>query len=263
MIALAGLIALNPAFGAEDEKPKKTATELAKQDQNPLARVLRVTIEDNMQFGFGPENGVLNFLRIQPTVAFDLSKSVSLVTRTIVPIVHRPEPNSADGLGDIGLQLFLTPRKFGKFIWGGGPGFFFPSAVPDTLGTEKWSAGPSAIVVTMTGRWIVGAIANQLWSFAGANDRRGVNVLTVRPYVNYNLSHGWFLVSSPSIVASWNATDVNHLWLIPVGGGFGKAFPLGSSHGLNTVLEAYYHVISPPIGPDWQLRFQVTVLFPK
>lgn len=223
-----------------------------------------MTIEDNAQFGFGPENGTLNFLRLQPTIAFNLTKGLSLVTREILPIVHRPgPPSSIDGLGDIALQLFLTPRKRSKFLWGVGPAFVFPSATDDAIGTEKWSAGPAVIVTYSTGRWVFGAIANQLWSFAGANDRRGVSVMTLRPLVNYNLSHGWYLVSSPSIGASWKADDVNHLWLVPVGGGVGKAFSLSPSLGLNTVLEAYYHVVSPPIGPKWQLRFQLTFLFPK
>lgn len=261
-LALAGLLALNTTFAEDGGKPKDAATELAKEDQNPIARVIRVTIEDNAQFGFGPENGVLNFLRIQPTVGFNLSKGWRLVTRQIIPIVHRPGPDSVDGLGDIGLQLFLTSRNGGKFLWGFGPAFVFPSATSDSIGTEKWSAGPAAIVAYLSGRWVLGALANQVWSFAGADDRNGVSVMTLRPFVNYNLSHGWFLTSSPSIVASWNADDVNHLWLIPVGGGFGKAFPLGS-YGLNTVLEAFYHLKSPPIGPNWQLRFQVTLLFPK
>jgi hypothetical protein len=261
-LALTGLLALNPAFAQDDAKSKNAATELAKQDQNPIARVIRVQIEDNVQFGFGPDNGVLNFLRIQPTIGFNLSKDWRLVTRQIIPIVHRPGPDLADGLGDIGLQLFLTPRRNGKLIWGVGPAFVFPSATKDTLGTEKWSAGPVAILAYQGGRWVAGAIASQLWSFAGADDRRGVSVMTLRPFLNYNLPRGWFLVSSPSIAASWNADDANHLWLIPVGGGVGKAFALGS-HGLNTTLEAYYHVKSPPIGPDWQLRFQLTFLFPK
>lgn len=32
---------------------------------------------------------------------------------------------------------------------------------------------------------------------------------------------------------------------------------------VSMVLESYYHVESPEIGPDWQLRFQLTFLFPK
>jgi len=27
-------------------------------------------------------------------------------------------------------------------------------------------------------------------------------------------------------------------------------------------VESYYHIVSPEIGPDWQLRFQLTFLYP-
>jgi hypothetical protein len=261
MLALAGLLALNTAFGADEARSPDIATELAKQDQNPIARILRVQIEDNAQFGFGPDNGVLNFLRFQPVIAFGLSKGWSLIGRLVIPVVHQPFPKSADGLGDIAIQLFLTPRTNNKFLWGIGPGFLFPSATGPIIGTEKWSAGPSGVVVYSSGPWVVGILINQLWSFAGNDDRQGVSAMTLRPLINYNLPHGWYLTSSPSIAASWKAPNADR-WLVPVGGGVGKAFALGS-HGLTTTLEAYAHVLSPEIGPDWQMRFQVTVLFPK
>jgi hypothetical protein len=261
MLALVGMLTMNTAFGADEVKLPESATELAKEDQNPIARILRVQIEDNVQFGFGPDNGTLNFLRIQPIFAFGLSKGWSLVGRLLIPIVHQPFPESADGLGDIVLNLFLTPNTKGKFIWGVGPAFVFPSATDNILGTEKWSAGPSGVVVYSSGPWVVGLLVNQIWSFAGDSDRQGVSAMTLRPLINYNLPHGWYLTSSPSMAASWKAPNSNR-WLVPVGGGFGKAFAFGS-HGLTTTLEAYAHVLSPAIGPDWQLRFQLTFLFPK
>jgi hypothetical protein len=263
MLALAFLLALNPAFAEDEEKPKD-ATELAELDENPVARLIRLQLEDNIQFGFGPSNGTLNFLRIEPTVAFNLSKRLSLITREIFPIVHQPFPEPADGLGDIAVQLFLAPRKKSNLFWGVGPIFVFPSATKNIIGTEKWSVGPAVVVGYRAGRWVFGTIVNQLWSFAGADDRKAVNAMTLRPFVYFNFYHGWFLVSSPSIVASWNADDINHLWLIPVGGGVGKLFKVGSKgKGIKTSLEAYDHVKAPPVGPDWQIRFQLTFLFPR
>src|SRR3972149_6940625 len=103
-LALASLLVLNPAFAAEGAGEKDALAELAKQEQNPLARVIRVQFEDNAQFGFGPDNEVLNFLRIQPVIPFDLSEDWALITRPVIPIVHQPWPESVDGLGDIGLQ---------------------------------------------------------------------------------------------------------------------------------------------------------------
>ena len=259
-LALAIWLILISAFAAEGAEQKDAMTELAKQEQNPLARLIRVQFEDNAQLGFGPDNGVLNFLRIQPVIPFDLSEDWSLIARPVIPIVHQPWPESVDGLGDIGLQLLLSPEKSGKFIWGVGPAFLFPSATDKIIGTGKWSAGPAVVGAYTSGPWVVGAIVNQLWSFAGDDSRQDVNAMTLRPFINYNLSNGWFLGSSPTITASWEAD--NNRWLVPLGGGVGKVFAIGKKH-MSIVLEGYYHVVSPEIGPDWQLRLQVTFLLPK
>lgn len=260
-LALACWLVYSSAFAAGEPDEKDAMTALAKQEQNPLARLFRVQFEDNAQFGFGPDNQVLNFLRIQPVIPFDLSENWSLITRPVIPIVHQPWPESVDGLGDIGLQILLSPERAGKFIWGVGPALLFPSATDDVIGTGKWSAGPAVVGAYTSGPWVVGAIVNQLWSFAGDDSRQDVNVMTLRPFINYNLSHGWFLGSSPTITASWDADSENR-WLVPLGGGVGKVFALGKKH-LSLVLEGYYHVVSPNIGPDWQLRLQLTFLLPK
>jgi len=65
ILLLACWLILNSAVAAEGAGEKGDLAELAKQEQNPLARLIRVQLEDNAQFGFGPNNDVLNFLRIQ------------------------------------------------------------------------------------------------------------------------------------------------------------------------------------------------------
>lgn len=237
------------------------ATELAKQDQNPLARFNRVQIEENAQFGFGPDNDVLNYLRIQPLIPFKLNEDWSLISRSVIPIVHLPWPMETDGLSDIALQLFLTPARNGKFVWGVGPAFVFPAATEKMIGAGKWSAGPVVGGIYTNGSWVVSAIASNVWSFAGDDSRRDVNAMGLRPTINYNLPNGWYLTSSPTIIATWGESRPNR-WLVPLGGGVGKVFSV-SSQRMSTTLESYYHIVSPQIGPDWQLRFQLTLLFPK
>jgi len=47
-----------------------------------------------------------------------------------------------------------------------------------------------------------------------------------------------------------------------VGGGAGKIFHFGKLP-VNTQLCAYYNVIRPDNGPNWQIRAQVQLMFPK
>src|SRR3972149_465853 len=142
-LGLASLLVMNSAFPADEAIANDALAELARQEQNPLARLVRLQVEDNAQFGFGPDNDVLNFLRVQPIIPFDLSEDWALITRTVIPIVHQPWPDSADGLGDIAVQLLLSPEKGGKFIWGAGPAFVFHTATDKIIGTVKGSAGPA------------------------------------------------------------------------------------------------------------------------
>jgi hypothetical protein len=91
--------------------------------------------------------------------------------------------------------------------------------------------------------------------------RRPTATGLLQPFVNYNFEGGLYLVSSPIITMSWLA-PVNQQLTLPVGGGVGKIFHLGKLP-VNAQLSAYYNVVRPDFGPDWQLRAQVQFMFPK
>ena len=134
------------------------------------------------------------------------------------------------------------------------------AATDSLLGSGKYSAGPAAVALTMQGHWVIGALANQQWSYAGWGDN-DVSAFLIQPFVNYNLPHGWYLVSAPIITANWEA-DSGDKWTVPIGAGIGKIQRFGKLP-LNLQLQAFYNVEKPDNGPDWQLRFQIQFLFPK
>ena len=237
---------------------------LAKAAQNPVANMISVPFQNNFNFGIGPNNAMQYVLNIQPVIPISLSKDWNLITRTIMPIINMPSPApgvaSASGLGDINPTLFLSPANSGKFIWGVGPTFTLPTATDGALGNGKWCAGPAVVALTMQGHWVIGALANNQWSFAGYGSQ-DVNAMLVQPFVNYNLPHGWYLTSAPIITSNWKASSSDR-WTVPVGGGIGKIQRIGKLP-LNIQLSAFYNVEKPDNGADWQLRFQVQFLFPK
>ncbi len=188
---------------APEKSAEPTAAELARQDQNPITRFYVMRFEDNVQVGVGPHDEAVNFFRFQPLVPLRLGADWTLLTRFIIPLVHQPWPETNDGLGDISLNMFVTPTRSGKFSWGLGPGLLLPTATKESLGTERFSAGPAVAAIYSTGPWLLGVVAQNLWSFAGDNDREDIRLMTQRPLVNYNLPRGWFLTTSPSIAASW------------------------------------------------------------
>jgi hypothetical protein len=250
------------AAGGSASEP--SAEELAKAVQNPVADLISVPLQNNFNFGVGPRDVTQWVLNVQPVIPIKLNEDWNLITRTILPIINQPSPArgvpSAFGLGDINPTLFLSPAKSGKFIWGLGPTFTLPTATDSLLGAGKWSAGPAAVALVMHGPWVIGALANQQWSFAGWGDE-DVSAMLIQPFINYNLPHGWYLTTAPIITADWKA-DTDNRWTLPLGGGVGKIVKLGKLP-LNLQLSAYDNVVKPDNGADWQLRFQVQFLFPK
>ena len=262
-LLLAGALPAGEAGAAEESE-----TELAKKTQNPVADLISVPFQSNFNFNTGTKDTTVYVLNVQPVIPIKLTEDWNLITRTIMPIINQPSlfpgpesiSGSAFGLGDINPTFFLSPAKSGAFIWGVGPTFTFPTATDSKLGSREYSMGPAAVALTIQGPWVLGALMNQQWSFAGWGDQ-SVSQMLIQPFVNYNLPHGWYLSTSPIITANWEA-DSGNQWTVPVGGGVGKLFKLGKLP-VNTQLQAYSNVEHPRFGADWQLRFQIQFLFPK
>ena len=252
------------------------ATELAKKTQNPVADLISVPLQSNFNFGAGSKDKMIYILNVQPVIPFHLTEDWNLITRVITPIINQPSlfsgMSSATGLGDINPSFFLSPAKPAGLIWGIGPTFTLPTASDRLLGAGKWSMGPAGVALTMQGPWVIGALLNNQWSFAGWGDK-SVNAMLLQPIVNYNLPEGWYLTSSPIITANWKADRAGDVWTVPLGGGVGKLFRLGqilplqgnplAKLPINAQLAAFGNLAKPEFGPDWQLRFQIQFLFPK
>ena len=53
----------------------------------------------------------------------------------------------------------------------------------------------------MPGNWVIGALAQNIWSYVGPDDVAKVNKFLFQYFVNYNLSNGWYLSMTPIITA--------------------------------------------------------------
>jgi hypothetical protein len=261
---------INPA-AAEQQPPQHSpapaeaeVTEgLAEQAQNPIANLISVPFQNNTTLGMGPdEDQTLNVLNIQPVVPFRLNEDLTLVTRTILPVVSQPAAvgGNNNGIGDLNPTFFLVPKLPGRWTVGFGPTLVLPTASRDELGSGQWGMGPAAVAVYTRGPWVAGGLVNQIWSVAGDSDRRSVNQFLLQPFVNFNLPNGWYLVSSPIITANWQASSDR--WLVPIGGGFGRVFRVGSQP-VNASLQAYANVAKPDLFGDVTIRAQIQLLFPS
>jgi hypothetical protein len=238
--------------------------------QNPLSAMSSLPFK--LTYDTGASNGDAAILNINPVVPVKIGEW-NLVNRALIPIAdvdgaitgpNNPSPGaggSASGLGDINYSAYFSPANVDKLIWGIGPSLNMPTASDDQLGSGQWSAGASGVVLAIPEWGSMGGIIRQLWSFSGDDDRSDVNQTLIEPFLNYNLSNGWFLLSDMVMTANWEADSKNR-WTIPVGGGVGRVFKIGNQ-AINSRLEYYYNAEKPEGAPERSITFTFQFLFPK
>ena len=238
--------------------------ELAKASQNPVGNIISLPFEYNYDFEVGPEEGDVQILNLKPVYPVNIGK-YNLINRLTVPLSHQeerfPGEGSKSGLGNITYQGFVSPAQPGKVIWGVGPAVTVPSKTDDRFGSEKWSGGPAVVVLAKPGNWLVGALVQHSWSFAGDSDDNNVNLTSFQYFINYNFPSGWYLTSTPTNTANWDESSSDR-FTIPIGGGIGKLVRFGNQP-VDFKLQGFYNAEKPDGAADWTMQFQFKFLFPK
>jgi hypothetical protein len=259
---VAGMLLAAPAYA------EMTAEELAKLAQNPVGNLVSVPFQNNTNFNVGPLSGTQNILNIQPVIPIEIDKDWNLITRTILPLVWQPAMVQGEGdtfgLGDLQISAFLSPSQpsASGLIWGAGA---IVQAPTDTngLGNKNWGLGPTGVVLHLShgDPWVYGVLINNVWSLSSNQAGGKYSNFLMQPFVNYNFPQGFYLSSAPIVTAAWEAPS-GQQWTVPLGGAVGKIFHLGKLP-VNTQLGAYYNVVHPDEGANWQVRFQMQFMFPK
>lgn len=261
-LAVAAALSLYPAVAQEQDL---SAAEIAKLVQNPLSDAILVPLANDANFGVGPWRQPTDALQIQPVVPFHINDDWNLITRTTIPLISQARFSETqgreNGIGDIVPILALSPSHPGPLIWGFGPTFSLPTATDKTLGTRQWSAGPAAVALVMPDPWVFGALVTQHWGFAGSHEVNRISRFSAQLFAIYNFPDGTFLSSTPIINADFTA-DAPRKWIVPVGGEIGRVFEW-EGQAMSASVGAYYNVVRPAFGPQWQLRLNLTLLFPK
>ena len=240
---------------------QNTEEELSKEAANPIANLISLPFQNNLNINYGEYDRNVNVLNIQPVVPFANGK---IITRTIFPIVSIPDFTSesgkySSGLSDIVASAFYVPKSK-KLMWGLGPVVEIPTG-GEKRGTQKWSIGPSFLALIQPGEWTFGVLINNAWSVAGNSEREDVNHMLLNLFIVRQLGNGWYVNSAPIITADWTA-DHKSKWIVPVGAGGGKLIFLGGKLPLNLQSQIYYNLVRPDFGPEWQWRLQAQFLLP-
>lgn len=258
--------ALALTFGActafAESAPRDGEADLAAKLQNPVAALISVPVQNNWDFGIGPAGATRYTANIQPVVPFALSADYNLITRTVVPVIDAESPvkggQDHSGLGDITQSFFLSPQKqVGGWILGGGPALLYPGATESELGSGKWGAGPTIVALRQQNGVTYGVLMNHLWSYDGWRDN-DVNATFIQPFLAYTTkTYTTFGVNTESTY-DWTSDQ----WTVPVNLTVQQLLKIA---GQPVALQVGYrsYIDAPAGGPDWGLRFGVTLLFPK
>ncbi len=250
-----------------DAAPAEATPNLAKAAANPIANMISLPFQFNFNFGIGDYDRMQMVMNFQPVLPFKLNKTWNVITRTIIPVMKQPlnaETGNTWGVGNISFNTFFVPKVLGNgfFTYGFGPSLNIPTASAPELGGDAFGIGPTIVFLFMPGDFVVGATGAAWWSYKAPHGANGLNAMFAQMFATWNIKNGWFINSTPTFTANFNAPD-GEQWVIPAGGGFGKVQHFGKHYPpIKFMLQYYTNLVAPPGAAKGSLVFQMVYLFP-
>lgn len=238
----------------------------------------------------GEDAKIQNTTMLQPVMSFQLTDKWKSIVRPVIQINSFETVGNVDiasgsvgdvtgvdfdrktGLGDMVLFNAYSNQYKPPFIWGFGPTIMLPTATEDQLGTGKYSAGPMAMVVGITDKWIVGGILQHWWSFAGedhltidtssgpvSTERSDVALTDLQYILRYRYSALTNIGIAPNIQYNWETDELS----LPVGIGFDTLIKIGPAPVKIGAEIHYYAVQDDDFGPEWRLRLFFCPVLPS
>jgi hypothetical protein len=243
---------------------QEDAEALAKKLANPVASLISVPFQENSDHGIGSLKGSRSTLNIQPVIPLTLTPKLNLIARWVQPIVTQYNitgvAEKQSGLADAVVSAFISPKDSKNgFTWGAGPVLLLPIGTNDFLTGKKFGIGPTVVALKQLKGWTFGALANQIWSVAGNEDRPDVNQMFVQPFINYNWKSGAGAGANLEWTQNWEAGNAV-LWFNPTVSGLTS---LGKQK-ISLVIGPRFNLAAPEQAKSrFGVRAAVVLLFPK
>jgi hypothetical protein len=258
MAALIGTGAIGTRTSADDASPTAPPPNLVRQANAPISSILQLRLQDAWAPEFTGASGQGQTFTMSVTMPLPKYRLLPLPQLSLLTLPAASTlPDGSTGVGDLRFTDVVILDAGHRVIWGVGPAFVFPSS-SGRLGQGKWQAGPAAVVGFAPERWLVGVLAQNPISFAGASDRPDVNALFLLPFVSYQFEGGWFVRSQPQMIFNWKTGGQ----LLPVDVGAGRVFKVGRQN-VSCFIEPSWNVSHDGPAPRYAITFGISLLYPN
>ncbi len=258
------LLLLGVASLSADTLDGKSAEEIAKELANPNTPLTSVKFE--LQYT-AFDGSLLNadsqdkfIVNLQPTLPFPIDEEHTLWIRPAVPLVfNQPtfDPNTQEYDSTFGLADMVFDFQYGKSVKNGwllsyGGSLTLPTATDDSLGSDKWAAGPGFQVGYLGDKTILGTFINHQWSFAGSGEN-DISLTTVQIFAVYLPGGGWSVASGPIMSYDHEANQAT----IPLNLAVGKTV-IFNGRPWKLAIEANYFIEKDDrFGPDFMIGINI------
>lgn len=222
---------------------------------DPTASLMSLQFSDWHAFNYHQIDDQDNSLVFRSAIPFTIGEQKHIMRMTLPIITDHPALD--DGLSDTTIfDLMVFEQSWGRY--GVGAVGVLPTG-GSNRGTEKWGLGPALGFVAQQEGFLFGLFNQNVFTIAGEEERKDINISSLQPIFSYKLGDGWSTgFSEMQITYDWEASRWSNL---PLGAALNKLHRFGKLP-VQFSLQYEHNFADDEVAASDIARFTVKFLLP-